>query len=175
MPQPPAIYQPIAKPVIFATSDTGQKAECEDSGKVWQDGLCTDPPIAPETVTLTVQDSTPGYVSGDSYSPSASDGYNPNTPYNGYWACAGYAAYRRPDIGRFWGLPASWYYSASAEGRAVGEVPQIGAIAVLRYGSHASIVDGVGDGWVTITEVNYNGSIWPASRTTSASDWLYIY
>ena len=79
----------------------------------------------------------------------------------------------------------SWLANARAAGYRTGSVAQAGAIIVLteggwqgrRYG-HVAYVESVNNGWVTISEMNYNCFACKSVRTLKASDWRirgYIY
>jgi surface antigen len=101
-------------------------------------------------------------------------------PGNGYdqGYCTWYVKNRRPDIGNYWGNANQWLYSAQAEGYATGGAPRAGAIGVSSEGyyGHVVYVESVNsDGSVNISEMNYQGWNIQDSRTTSASEFVYIY
>lgn len=95
-----------------------------------------------------------------------------------YGYCTWYVKNRRPDIGNTWGNANQWYGSAQAAGYSTGSAPVAGAIGVSFAGAygHVVYVESVnGDGTVNISEMNYNGWGVESSRTTSASEFSYIY
>lgn len=99
---------------------------------------------------------------------------------NGYsfGYCTWYVASRRA-IPSNWGNAYNWYYNAQISGFQVGSVPVPGAIA-WEHGNHVAYVESVSGGEVTVSEMNYYGAAgggWDRvdRRTTSASEFLYIY
>jgi surface antigen/LysM repeat protein len=94
-----------------------------------------------------------------------------------YGYCTWYVASRR-SVPPYWGNAADWYYNAQASGFSVGSVPEVGAIAWTGAGyfGHVAYVVGVGNGTVTISEMNASAG-WGRvdTRTTSASSFRYIY
>ncbi len=94
-----------------------------------------------------------------------------------YGYCTWYVANRRA-VPSNWGNASSWLYSAQAAGYAVGTAPRPGAVA-WEYGNHVAFVESVGNGTVTISEMNFwgNGGGWGrvSYRTTDASHFKYIY
>jgi len=100
-----------------------------------------------------------------------------------YGQCTWYVAQKR--IVTWSGHAKSWLVNARAAGYKTGSAPQAGAIVVLteggwlgrRYG-HVAYVEAVKNGWVTISEMNYNCYACKSVRTLKASDWRirgYIY
>lgn len=92
--------------------------------------------------------------------------------------CTWYVAGRR-QLPNNWGNAVSWYYHATASGRAVGTTPAVGAIAwtpVGRYG-HVALVEQVSSGGtqVYISEMNYRGVGVKSYRWVSAKSFKYIY
>lgn len=94
-----------------------------------------------------------------------------------YGYCTWYVAGRR-SVPSNWGNASSWYYNAQAAGYAVGTTPRPGAVAWER-GNHVAFVESVGNGTVTVSEMNFwgNGGGWGrvSYRTTDASHFKYIY
>jgi surface antigen len=94
-----------------------------------------------------------------------------------YGYCTWYVASRR-SVPPYWGNAADWYYNAQASGFSVGSVPEVGAIAWTGAGyfGHVAYVVGVGNGTVTISEMNATAG-WGRvdTRTVSASSFRYIY
>lgn len=94
-----------------------------------------------------------------------------------YGYCTYYVASRRA-VPSNWGNANAWYYNAQASGFSVGSTPVAGAIAWTGAGyyGHVAYVERVSGGMVTVSEMNYNGG-WNrvSSRTTSASEFRYIY
>lgn len=100
-----------------------------------------------------------------------------------YGQCTWYVAQKR--IVTWSGHAKSWLVNARAAGYKTGSTAQAGAIVVLteggwlgrRYG-HVGYVESVNNGWVTISEMNYNCFACKSVRTLKASDWRirgYIY
>lgn len=94
-----------------------------------------------------------------------------------YGYCTWYVAGRRA-VPSNWGNASSWYYNAIAAGYSVGTTPRPGAVAWER-GNHVAFVESVGNGTVTVSEMNFwgNGGGWGrvSYRTTDASHFKYIY
>ena len=119
--------------------------------------------------------------------PAIANGYTgsaaPLTNYAGgangyaYGYCTWYVGSRR-SVPAYWGNAAEWYYHAQASGFSVGSMPEVGAIAWTGAGyfGHVAYVVGVGNGTVTISEMNAAAG-WGRvdTRTTSASSFRYIY
>ncbi len=100
-----------------------------------------------------------------------------------YGQCTWYVAQKR--IVTWSGHAKSWLVNARAAGYKTGSTAQAGAIVVLteggwlgrRYG-HVAYVESINNGWVTISEMNYNCFACKSVRTLKASDWRirgYIY
>jgi surface antigen len=85
-----------------------------------------------------------------------------------YGYCTYYVANKRPVAWR--GNAGAWLYNARASGYSTGKKPQVGAIVVTtedaRYG-HVAYVEAVGDGTITISEMNYKG--WGVVNTRTLS------
>ncbi len=132
-------------------------------------------PVAPATTVATV------------VAPAATTAYTgsaaPLTNYAGgangyaYGYCTWYVASRR-SVPAYWGNAADWYYNAQASGFSVGSSPEVCAIAWTGAGyfGHVAYVVGVGNGTVTVSEMNASAG-WGRvdTRTTSASSFRYIY
>jgi surface antigen len=81
-----------------------------------------------------------------------------------------------------WGGNAgTWLYHAKAAGYRTGKSPQAGSIVVTtenRYYGHVAIVEKVGDGTITVSEMNYVGYAKISRRTLASSSRVirgYIY
>lgn len=96
-----------------------------------------------------------------------------------YGYCTWYVKNRRgASLPNGLGNANTWYYRAAASGMAVGSVPRPGAVGTTTAGSlgHVVYVESVNaDGSINISEMNYKGWGIQSSRTTSASEFLYIY
>jgi len=75
-----------------------------------------------------------------------------------YGYCTYYVANKKSVTWR--GNAGAWLYNARAAGRKTGKKPKVGAIVVTtedaRYG-HVAIVESVGKGTITVSEMNYKG------------------
>lgn len=72
----------------------------------------------------------------------------------------------------------TWYSRAAAAGLSVGSIPKPGAVGTTTRGQygHVVYVESVNpDGSINISEMNYKGWNKVSSRTTQASEFLYIY
>lgn len=96
-----------------------------------------------------------------------------------YGYCTWYVKNRRgASLPNGLGNANTWYSRAAAMGLAVGSTPKPGAVGTTTRGAlgHVVYVESVNkDGTVTISEMNYKGFGVQSSRTTSASEFLYIY
>lgn len=96
-----------------------------------------------------------------------------------YGYCTWYVKNRRgASLPNGLGNANTWYARARAMGMAVGSTPVAGAVGTTTRGSlgHVVYVDSVNaDGSVNISEMNYKGFGVQSSRTTSASEFMYIY
>jgi surface antigen len=161
---------PVAVPVVpaFDPNNKSTWPTCSASQIVWaQDGLCHDVPVAAPSPVISV----------------LSFGFAPMGTYgNGYDAgqCTWGAASMKGDIPNSWGNANNWAAAAAASGYAVSSVPVLGAVAQTSRGSfgHVAVVTGInGDGTITVTEMNYDGSgsgLW-RSRGALVSEFVYIY
>lgn len=122
----------------------------------------------PAAVSLPA--TTPGVVPLGSYTGG-------NTYDYGY--CTWYAKNRRgASLPNGLGNANTWYLRAQAAGMAVGATPRAGAVGTTTGGSlgHVVYVESVNaDGTVNISEMNYRGVGVESHRTTSASEFVYIY
>lgn len=107
--------------------------------------------------------------------PAASSNYSVASGNSYVWGnCTWYVKNMRPDIGSFWGdAGAGWIYNAQAAGFATGSAPAVGAIAVET--GHVAYVTAVGNGTVTVSEMNFVGLGVVSSRTVPTSSFTYIY
>lgn len=91
---------------------------------------------------------------------SASVSYAAGSRNNGYpyGYCTYYVATRRA-VPSSWGNAKSWLYSAGASGYGTGDDPAVGAIVVTSesWWGHVGYVEDIGNGYITISEMNYNG------------------
>lgn len=74
-----------------------------------------------------------------------------------YGYCTWYVAQKR--FVPWGGNAGTWLYNAKAQGYSTGKTPKKGAIVVTtesRYYGHVAIVESVGDGTITVSEMNYN-------------------
>jgi len=100
-----------------------------------------------------------------------------------YGQCTWYVAQRK--IVTWSGHAKSWLANAKAAGYKTGSTAQSGAIIVLTEGGwlgrlygHVGYVESVNNGWVTISEMNYNCFACKSVRTLKTNDWRirgYIY
>jgi LysM repeat protein len=116
--------------------------------------------------------------------PEATPGVVPLANYDGgntydYGYCTWYVKNRRgASLPNMLGNANTWYTRAQAAGMAVGSEPRAGAVGTTTRGSlgHVVYVESVNaDGTVNISEMNYKGFGIQSSRTTSASEFVYIY
>lgn len=96
-----------------------------------------------------------------------------------YGYCTWYVKNRRgSSIPNTLGNANTWYYRAQSMGMATGSVPRAGAVGTTTRGAlgHVVYVESVnGDGTINISEMNYKGFGITSYRTTSASEFVYIY
>lgn len=90
--------------------------------------------------------------------------------------CTWYVASQRP-VPSSWGNANQWLWHAQAAGWATGRTPQVGAIAWTGagYAGHVGLVVGLGDGTVTVREMNVMGLGVVSTGTYPASQFMYIY
>ena len=76
-----------------------------------------------------------------------------------------------------WGDAKSWASRASAQGHTISSIPIVGAVAQTTAGGwgHVAVVIGVGNGTVTIREMNYKGWNIVSERVATTSSFTYIY
>lgn len=96
-----------------------------------------------------------------------------------YGYCTWYVKNRRgASIPNNLGNANTWYSRAASMGMAVGTEPRAGAVGTTTRGGlgHVVYVESInGDGTINISEMNYKGWGIKSSRTTSASEFVYIY
>lgn len=123
----------------------------------------------PAAVSLPTK--TPGVV-------ATAPVYDASNTYD-YGYCTWYVKNRRgASIPNSLGNANTWYSRAAAAGMSVGSVPKAGAVGTTTRGAlgHVVYVESVNsDGSVNISEMNYQGWGVKSSRTTSASEFVYIY
>jgi len=116
--------------------------------------------------------------------PTATPGVAPRISFDGsntydYGYCTWYVKNRRgASLPNSLGNANTWYSRAAAAGMAVGSVPRPGAVGATTAGAlgHVVYVESVNaDGSINISEMNYRGWGIQSSRTTSASEFVYIY
>lgn len=114
---------------------------------------------------------TPGVV-------AAKPVYDGGNTYD-YGYCTWYVKNRRgASLPNGLGNANTWYSRAAGMGMAVGSTPRPGAVGTTTRGSlgHVVYVESVnGDGTINISEMNYKGWGVTSHRTTSASEFVYIY
>lgn len=71
-----------------------------------------------------------------------------------------------------WGNGNQWVYTS---GHSVSSTPAVGTVASARSYNHVALVTAVGNGTVTISEMNYEGLGVISSRTAPVSEFQYIY
>lgn len=86
--------------------------------------------------------------------------------------CTWYAKNMRPDLPNNLGNADTWYVRYNGP---KGSTPAVGAVAVAKGYMHVAIVTNISGDSVTVSEANYVGWNVVSSRTTSASEFLYIY
>lgn len=96
-----------------------------------------------------------------------------------YGYCTWYVKNRRgASLPNGLGNANTWYSRAAAMGMTVGSTPRAGAVGTTTRGSlgHVVYVESVNaDGTINISEMNYKGWGVTSYRTTSASEFVYIY
>lgn len=95
-----------------------------------------------------------------------------------YGYCTWYVAQKR--YVPWGGNAGTWLYNAKARGYKTGKSPAVGAIMVSSesWWGHVAIVESVGKGTITISEMNYKGWAKTSKRTISTSNRVikgYIY
>jgi surface antigen len=90
--------------------------------------------------------------------------------------CTWYVAGRR-QIPNNWGNARTWYGRAQSAGWSVGTTPAVGAIAWTSAGwyGHVAVVEGIGNGQVYISEMNYIGAFKISQRWAPINSFKYIY
>lgn len=95
-----------------------------------------------------------------------------------YGYCTWYVAQKR--FVPWGGNAGTWLYNAKAQGYKTGKSPQKGAIVVTSesWWGHVAIVEKVGNGTITVSEMNYKGWAKTSSRTIATNNRVikgYIY
>ncbi len=95
-----------------------------------------------------------------------------------YGYCTWYVAQKR--FVPWGGNAGTWLYNAKAQGYKTGKTPQKGAILVTSesWWGHVAVVESVGKGTVTVSEMNYKGWAKTSKRTISTNSRVikgYIY
>ena len=105
---------------------------------------------------------------------TATQPQNQSSEGNGYsyGHCTYFAKQMRPDMPNDLGNANTWYtrYTGSK-----GYTPAVGAIGVAKSYTHVVYVIAVEGNTVTVREANYVGFNIVSTRTTSASEFLYLY
>ncbi len=138
-------------------------------------------PVQAAEPSVTSEAETAPSSSGASSAPEAA--YRPaassssgNTYHYGY--CTWYVKNQRPDLPNSLGNANTWYSRAAALGYSVGSTPRVGAVGAHSRGAygHVVLVEAVhGNGTITVSEMNRVGWGVRSTRTTSASEFVYIY
>lgn len=95
-----------------------------------------------------------------------------------YGYCTWYVAQKR--FVPWGGNAGTWLYNAKARGYKTGKTPAVGAILVTSesWWGHVAVVESVGKGTITVSEMNYKGWAKTSKRTISTSNRVikgYIY
>lgn len=100
--------------------------------------------------------------------------YGTGTGGNTYYAgqCVWYIKNIVPWVENGWGNGNDWVYRS---GHRVSSVPAVGTVASAVAYNHVALVTAVGDGTVTVSEMNYNGPYAIDSRVAPVSEFQYIY
>lgn len=86
--------------------------------------------------------------------------------------CVWYIKNIVPWVQNGWGNASSWKYTS---GHPVSPVPAVGTIAWTKAYGHVSIVRAIGDGTITVEEMNYYGEGKTDTRVAPISEFEYIY
>lgn len=126
----------------------------------------TSESLAPRAMisTSTGQTTPRTAVTGGSSSSSTSNTYDAGQ-------CVWYMKNIVPWVQNGWGNASNWKYASK---HTVSVIPQVGAIAWARGYSHVALVTAVGDGNVTVTEMNYVGEGKVSTRTAPVTEFEYI-
>jgi surface antigen len=103
----------------------------------------------------------------------AGDGSNTYVPGN----CTWYVKNQLNWVPNNLGNANMWAANASAQGFTVSNTPIVVAVVQTTAGAlgHVVVVVGVGNGTVTVSEMNYNGLYQISSRTEPVGSFVYIY
>jgi surface antigen len=106
------------------------------------------------------------------------------TPQNGsqgntytYGYCTWYVKNQLSWVPNGWGNANQWATNARSQGYTVSNTPIVGAVAQTTSGSlgHVAVVIAVGDGTVTVSEMNFTGWNRVSTRTVTVNSFVYIY
>jgi surface antigen len=108
--------------------------------------------------------------------------YRPSYSFSGngyaFGYCTWYVAGRRGNLPTVWGNAIGWLWNSQASGYTTGYRAAPGAIAwePVGYAGHVAYVESVSGGYVTVSEMNFNGA-WNrvTYRTEPESHFRYIY
>lgn len=91
--------------------------------------------------------------------------------------CTWYVKSKRPDLPNSLGNANTWYIRAKALGVPTGVIPRVGSVAVDEGGKlgHVMYVTAVGNGTITVSEMNYEGLYIVSTRTLPSYGLYYIY
>lgn len=109
-------------------------------------------------------------VSKQTSAPSGRSSVSGNTYYWGQ--CVWYIKNVVSWVENGWGNGNQWVYTS---GHSVSSTPAVGTVASARSYNHVALVTAVGNGTVTISEMNYEGLGVISSRTAPVSEFQYIY
>jgi len=102
-----------------------------------------------------------------------------NTSGNTYSAgyCTWYVKNSLGWVPNGWGNANRWASNAAAQGYTVSSTPIVGAVAQTSSGwaGHVAVVTAVGNGTVTVSEMNFKGRYVVSSRTVPVSSFVYIF
>lgn len=162
--------QPVSQPAVAP-------APVCDEATQWvraDNGQCLDKPVEARQTAPVAQHTAPAPKPVQQAPASYGGG---NTYDWGY--CTWYVKERRgASLPNGLGNANTWYSRAQQMGMATGSAPRAGAVGTTTRGSlgHVVYVESVNaDGSINISEMNYQGFGVKSYRTTSASEFLYIY
>lgn len=127
---------------------------------------------------VSLPEATPGIVKPNTSSAAPTASYGGGNTYDaGY--CTWYVKNKRgASLPNQLGNANMWYWNAKRLGLSTGTTPAAGAVGTTTRGEfgHVVYVESVnGDGSINISEMNYRGLYQITYRTTSASEFNYIY
>lgn len=167
----------LAKKVIDNVSPviSENKTENTAASLVFASDEFLQKPLVVETIVTKVEKSKPVVVRSKAIrqiaQPSKNVGISTDARSFPYGYCTYYVAQKRNIT---WsGNANAWLSNAAAQGYAIGQTPQVGAIVSTAEGGwtgHVAMVDAVnGDGTITISEMNFKGFGVISSRTIPIS------